>query len=517
MTARTPQLPSGRRYLLSVIGFSSTARVVTSALTLVSFPIALRAVGASDYGAFVYITALLSVVVCLADFGIAAAAGKAIAEARLSGIVMARTEMLRRVRLQTVVATVALAPVIAASFFAVAITKSVPLQGRFLVVMALGAWVGVGTNFIRSCLRSFLAFGKLAVLDAVESIARTVSWLAAAWLLPSAMGLAVASLTTAVTATLVGAVVLVRAANGPGWYDAADLSEPGSGGTAAGRTAGEMLLESANFLGMSLSTRLFQSVPFIVFGQLLNAEIVGVIGAFNRLLEIVSFPFLTIGNALAVRAQEVKRRGLRASTALWDACWRFVVLAAIVAGGFLLTSGLIAHLLVPGSSSGHRVFAILSVSIGLYSVCSFLPVMSDFVGGLRSRIVFLATLAVCQIPLLWGAITLYGETGGVLAYLAVQLLMVCGYVIIAKRVFFGEARYTVPPYITASFGVVLVALAVSAELGGHVSSESSLSTPGSSSIVALLIYVALISLAFFAVRPLRQRFLTLAVFEFTRS
>ena len=75
----------GPRYLLSVIGFSSVPRLITSVLTLISFPLLVRAVGTSDYGVFVYVSAMLTILVLFADFGVASAAGKTIAEARLRG------------------------------------------------------------------------------------------------------------------------------------------------------------------------------------------------------------------------------------------------------------------------------------------------------------------------------------------------------------------------------------------------------------------------------------------------
>jgi O-antigen/teichoic acid export membrane protein len=505
---------SGRRYLLSVIGFSSTGRTVTSVLTLISLPIALRAVGPAQFGVFVSVTALLNVVVCLADFGIAAAAGKAIAGARVRGAGTARRELVRAARLQAVVAAAALVPVIAVSFMAVALAKRAPMAPGFLPVMALAAWIGVATNFMRSCLRSFLAFGRLAVLDTVESTVRTLTWLAAAWLVPSALGLAEASLVTAIVTGTIGAMILSRVGR-PG--------EPAGQSATAEREAppplrsnAEFLRESLSFLGMGLSTKVFQSVHFVIFALLLNAEMVGVIGAFARLLELISFPFLTIGNALAVRAHEVKTRGTRASAALWDACWRFVVLATVAMGAFLLTSDLVARLLVPRSPNGPWAFALLSLAILTYSVACFIPTMSDFVGGLHNRLVFLGALALGEIPFLWAAASIYGDRGAVFGYLTVQVVMVVGYVLIAKRVFFGHARYTLPRYILESFGVVLAALAVSMELKGRLGSEFTLPV-GYPGIVALVIYVVLIAVTFLSLRGLRERFLTPSLFEFTHN
>jgi O-antigen/teichoic acid export membrane protein len=525
MSPQSEQPLSGRRYLLSVIGFSSTARTITSALTLISFPIALRAVGAADYGLFVYVTALLTVVVCLADFGIAAAAGKSIAAARTKGGQIARAELRRDARLQALVALVALLPVVAISFAFMALARKAPLYPGFLLVMVLASWFGVASNFIRSCLRSFLAFGRLAVLDAVESTVRTVTWLSAAWLMPHALGLALANLLTAIVTGLVGIVILGRVAQASAHaYTGADV-DPGHGAASAvaapsqavpGSSDRQFLRESFSFLGMGLSTRVFQSAPFLIFGALLDPEMVGVIGAFARLLEIISFPFLTIGNALAVRAHEVRTRGLRASAALWDACWRFVVVATIVSGAFLLTADLVARFLVPGSSSGPWAFSLLSFTILTYSIACFIPTMSDFVGGLHNRIVFLGALALCEIPVLWLAVKLFGNPGAVFGYLAVQVVMVSGYIVIARRVFFGPAHYALPRYIVESFGVVAGALAVAWSLKRYTFAEVLL-PGGYAAVAALVVYLGLISVAFFGLQSLRRRFLTPSLFEFTHS
>jgi O-antigen/teichoic acid export membrane protein len=512
MTQPHDRPQSGRRYLLSVIGFSSTGRTVTSVLTLISFPIALRAVGPAQFGVFVSVTALLNVVVCLADFGIAAAAGKAIAGARVRAAGLARQELARAARLQAVVAAAALLPVLAVAFVAVALARRTPMAPGFLLVMALAAWIGVATNFMRSCLRSFLAFGRLALLDAAESSVRTLTWLGAAWLVPSALGLAEASLATAIVTSTIGFVILRRVGRSdePGGAGA----EEDHGGPTPLRSNSQFLRESLGFLGMGLSTKVFQSAPFMIFGLLLHAEMVGVIGAFARLLELVSFPFLTLGNALAVRAHEVKTRGTRASAALWDACWRFVVVATVAMGGFLLTSDLVARLLVPRSANGPWAFQLLSLAILTYSVACFIPTMSDFVGGLHRRLVFLGAFTLVEIPILWGSAAMYGDRGAVFGYLTVQVIMVVGYVLIAKRVFFGHARYALPRYILESFGIVLGALVVSMELKRQLGAGLNLPA-GYPGIVALVIFLILIAVSFFSLRGLRERFLTPSLFEFT--
>ena len=424
----------GPRYLLSVIGFSSVPRLITSVLTLISFPLLVRAVGTSDYGVFVYVSAMLTILVLFADFGVASAAGKTIAEARLRGGDAARRVLGRCARLQAIVGIAGLIPMLAISWAVASTSTTVMFDSTFLVVMVLATWASVAATFVRSCLQSYLAFGWSAVLDSVEAVVRTIGWLAVAWFAPTYTALAWATLITAVVSSGLAIAILFFKARGP--RAPSDSLKEFSGAPTSYRN---LIHDSASFLGVGLATRVFLSIPYIMFGQLLGADVVGVIGAFTRLLEMISFPFITIGNALAVRAYEVKSAGLQAVVALWDACFRFVVIAAGATGVFLLTSGILARVLIPTSPSGPILFSILSAVILTHSASCFIATMADFVGGLRKRILFLSVLAIVQIPILWVFVKLWQEPGAVIGYALVQVLMIGGY-ISSRREFFSRRK-----------------------------------------------------------------------------
>jgi O-antigen/teichoic acid export membrane protein len=498
----------GGRYLVSVLGFSSVPRLITSVLTLVSFPIVLRAVGAEEYGVFVYATAMLSIVVLFADFGVAAAAAKAIAEARARGQAAARRQLLRCVRLQASVGSIGLIPVAAVSWAVASTSTTVVLEDSFLLTMILATWLAVAVAFARACLQAYLAFGWLAVLDTVESTVRTGCWLLAAWLEPSGMGLAIATLVTSVATALLGiALVFVKARVAP---DAGDENDDPS----IVRPYRGLIEDSVGFMGLGLATRVFTSAPYIVFGRLLGAEVVGVVGAFARLLEMVSLPFLVLGNALAVRAYEVKRAGLRAVVSLWNACFRFSVVAAGVTGLFLLGAELAARVLVPDSASAPVLFSILAIIVLTHSMSSFLPTMADFVGGLRRRTAFLSILAFAQIPLLWVAAEQWGDRGAVAAYALVNVVMICGYVAIAKKAFFGQEGYALPRYLVQAFAAIAVALGIAAVAKSKVGQAIPSSSAEMVTLLSVLSYVAVVCAAFVGMKGLRERFLTLSVFEF---
>ena len=497
----------GPRYLIAAVGLSSIPRLITSVLTLVTFPLVLRAIGASEYGVFVYVTATLSVAIFLSDFGVTAASGKAIAEARPSGLAATRRQLIRCVRLQAIIGSAGLIPVALIAWTVIYTSKAVVVGPAFLFTMILATWLGVATAFARSCLQSYLAFGWLAVLDTVESLFRSAGWIVVAWFAPTNMALAVATLITSVVTTLLGATILFSRSREKG-IDAIedDLST-------VSNPYRRLIVDSVSFLGIGLATRVFASAPYLIFGRLIGAEVVGVLGAFTRLLEMVSFPFTVLGNALAVRAAEVKAAGLQAVVALWDACFRFVVVAAGAMGAFLLVSDVAARTLVPDSSSAPALFAILSVVVLTNSTSYFIATMSDFVGAIKERVAFLAVLAIGQIPVLFAAAKLWHERGGITAYAAINIVMICGYIVIAKRAFFGTERYSLPPYIVQSFGVITVALMGS--LAAKVNILSS--TPSFLSLdflVPLAAYIVLLCAAFAGLKRLRERFLTLAVFEF---
>jgi O-antigen/teichoic acid export membrane protein len=374
--------------------------------------------------------------------------------------------------------------------------------------MTFATWLNVGLAFIRSCLQSYLAFGWLAVLDTVESSIRTATWLIAAWWMPSKMGLAWATLFTAVAGGVLALVLLL-----------ARTRRDGASAIGAVASAGlpkQLVHDSAKFFGVGLATRVFLSGPLILFGQILGADVVGVIGAFTRLLDMITFPFIIIGNALAVRAYEVKESGMSTIVALWNASCRFIVLAAGAAGATFVSASLLASAVIPDTATAPALFAVLSIMVLTHSSASFLSPMADFVGGLGDRVIFLSTLALVQLPVLWVAATYGGDFGAVVGYCAGNVIMLAGYLWISKNAFFGKHRYFPPAYIRKSFVVIGVCIAVT-----FIACRNVEQLVGDSSIAGSflgpLVYACLLAGAFVGVRELRERFLSLSVFEFTRT
>jgi O-antigen/teichoic acid export membrane protein len=204
-----------------------------------------------------------------------------------------------------------------------------------------------------------------------------------------------------------------------------------------------MLKESSSFLWLRLVTRIFQSIPIVMFGRMFGSEVVGVIGVFSKITEWLNFPFSVIGNALAVRAAGLVAKGRGAVQDLWDALSRFMAVSLMFAVTIYLGSDVVAAALLPSSGGAGAFIAVLAVTIFCTGTSSIVAPMSDYVGALRLRNILLSVLAFLQVPVIWLGAHLGGAMGALIAHVLVLALMTSGYVIIAQRAFFSGARYRI--------------------------------------------------------------------------
>jgi O-antigen/teichoic acid export membrane protein len=168
---------------------------------------------------------------------------------------------------------------------------------------------------------------------------------------------------------------------------------------------------------------------------------VGIIGAFTRITEIVAFPFTVFGNALKVRAQEIVIAGNLAIKQYWDLLFRISVLATLVTGAIWFMSPYIARIMLPEIPNASRFFLILTVMILFRSLADLFAPASDYVGGLGKRLVFLLACAGLQPGIILIGILFAGEMGAVVGMVSSYGFMVLGYVIISKQSFFGIMPY----------------------------------------------------------------------------
>lgn len=426
-----------RHYLLKVMGLSAVPRLVTFGLKLVSFPLMVRELGATQFGVVVYIGAIAAVLESFVDFGVSSATGKELAVARETGCASLRTVIQKWSRLQATVALIGLGPLLGVTYLVASASSQIEFSLSVLVILVLASWVAISLNFVRACLSSVLAFKSLGALDCVESVLRAAGWIAVAYYFPTTVGFAWASLITVGCASVVGVALLGRFLSKNKVADTAS-GLPGSNSSLHIRY---MVKESLSFLWLRLVTRTFQSIPVVLFGRMFGSEVVGVVGAFSRIVELINFPFAVIGNALAVRAPGVLVKGTSAVRALWDAASRFIAVAVMLSVTLYLGTELMAKLLLPDSPSAGTLMSILSFTVITTAIASVIPPMSDYVGALRSRNVLLTFFTFFQVPVIWLGAKGLGVVGAISAYVLVLTLMNWGYVRIALSVFFPAARY----------------------------------------------------------------------------
>jgi O-antigen/teichoic acid export membrane protein len=442
---------SDSHYLVKVLGLSALPRLVTICLSLITYPLMVRAVGVSEFGVVVYVSAVIAVLESFIDLGVSSAAGKHIAIARERDPTGVVSVLRRWARLQAIVAFAGLVPFLLIAYLVAANSRAVEVSVEVVIVLVLSAWIAIILNFVRASLSSLVAFRSLAALDGFEATVRSATWVAVAFLMPTALGLAIAGLVTAGCSAGLAVMLVWRLARRIGGTPSASRRGPDL-------TLVDMIRESSGFLWLRLVTRIFQSIPLVMFGRLFGSEVVGVIGAFAKIVEWLNFPFAVIGNALAVRAPGVVAKGNRAVRELWDVLSRFAAVLLMLAATVFLGSDLLAAALLPASASAGAFIGILSITIFTTGCGSVVAPMSDYVGSLRLRNTLLSILAFVQIPIIWLGAHAGGEMGGLIAHACVLAVMATGYVIIAQRAFFSGGGYRVRA--EAAYFIALLAVAL---------------------------------------------------------
>jgi O-antigen/teichoic acid export membrane protein len=400
-----------------------------------------RALGAREFGVFVYVTAVIAVLESFVDLGVSAAAGKAIATARDAENARPASVVRDWFGLQALVAAVGFAPVMGLTYAVAISDTALGVSFDIVLVLVVAACIGVFLNFARAALTSLLAFKALAALDTTEALVRGAGWIAVAVYMPTAVGLAWASLLTAAVMVILAGAFAFRLY---GFSKVSSTPERSAGRIAALRRAYKhMLRASLGFLWLRLMWRVIQSVPMVVFGRMFGTEIVGILGVFSKLIEWIGFPFIVIGTALAVRAPGVVARGHSAVRELWDAASKFIAVSLMLAASVGLASGLLAELFLPKSVTAPHFIALLSPLIFVTVAAAVVAPMSDYVGSLRLRNLLLTGIAIVQLPILLVAGWWLGPVGAVAAHVAIGCAMTFGYVAIARHLFFGSTRYRV--------------------------------------------------------------------------
>lgn len=444
-----------KNYLLSALGLSAIPRIVTSALTFICFPLMIRALGASNYGIVVYIGAIVGTLESFVDFGVSSAAGKAIAESRETNSKPLIQVIEGWAKLQTKVALIGFIPLICATYL-ISVNSKTEFSLQLMGLLVMASWITISLNFVRASMNSLLAFKSIAIVDTFESILRSVTWLSVAFFMPSPLGLAIAQIISAFCASVLGIYLLKRLISRIKLSDKFNGTLNDSNNT--GLSVKQMLIESSHFLWLRLITRIFQGIPIFLFGRIFGSSLVGIVGAFAKISELINFPFSIIGNALAVRVQGVVLNGVLATRKLWDTVSRIIAMALIISIMVYLGADIIAGILLPGDLTAGGIIAVLSFTILSNSFSSIIAPMSDYIGALKSRNILMTVFTVLQATCIIIASKQFGSIGAVIAYVIILLLMNFGYIIIAQKAFFPKERYLLRREIIYFILIVVIAL-----------------------------------------------------------
>lgn len=449
-----------KNYLFKVLGLIGIPKLITFILTIICFPILLHALGAEQYGLFIFTVAALSLFEVLVDFGISLASGKAVAAVRACQPAAICNEFFVWVKMQAAFLAFGFLPMVLAAYMVVKDRTSFQ-DTTLLIVVAMSAIFNVVVNFVRTNLQSLLAFKSLSVLDTSESIIRSSGMLLVALQFPTTLALAYSTLATSVFSSLTAMILITLRLRGL-QKDHSSTSTlvmqkwPGSQATIKSR-----IRESASFLWMRISTRLFQDAPLLIIGRILGAELVGIIGAYRKIIELVSTPFIIIGSALAVRVVEYSRKGSNLMEHLWSAVFRISSIGLPIALALFMTSDLAAHKLLPNNPNAGLMFSVLSVSIFPYILACIFPAMTDYMGGLFLRNCVVTAFAIVNIVATYWAASRGDHLLVVGCYLLIYSCMSIGYLVIAANLFAIRLHKIIPGYVFSFCGASIFAFILS--------------------------------------------------------
>lgn len=429
-----------RLYLVKVLSLSAVPRILSSSLKFFSYPIMVLMMGPKEYGIIIYLGAFIIILESFADFGVSSAAGKEIANIRdVNNRVLLNKCIKSWARLQFLVAIIGLLPLLISVYFIVLLFNSENVNLDVLIVLALASWFNIATNFSRANLTSMLSFKSLAVLDSFESIIRSLGWLSVAYILPTSVGLGIATLVTAIFTSLFAILILHRnTKNELGEFTTLGLNDNSPNHRLNYRY---MLNESLSFLWLRLITRLFYSTPIVLLENYIGIKVLGLVGAFTNMVEMLTFPFSVIGNALAVRAPEIVKNGEIACKSLWDTTAKIILVSLLITLSSEILSDSISLYLFPDVHDSSIILAILSLSILTSVLAKMVAPMSDYVGALKTRNVLLTIFTFVQLPVIWCCYNLFGNLGALIAFVIIPFIMSLGYLKIALSFFFKGTKY----------------------------------------------------------------------------
>lgn len=423
-----------KNYILETLAYVGFPKIFTFFLTLISFPILIRSIGAFNYGTVLYVTSTISLFEVIIDFGVPSAAGKAIAVTRVKLPGNIKNEFYSWFKLQLIVVLIGILPFYLISYYIVNLNSKFFISNELLILIVLTVLSNAILSFLRPTLTSLLEFKSLSILDSLESIFRSVSYILVAFLSPSAFSFVLSSFFVSVVSTILAFyLVFIKISDVRfNFNNSIDKSIYKFNYRIS-------LLDSAQFLWLKLSTRLYQELPIFFIGKLAGPELIGIIGAYKRILEIISTPYLIIGNSLSVKVHEFHEKGRSIFLNFWNVIIKILSTSFLFTIVIFVSSDWLGVLFLPDIMDIGKYFSILSLMIPATCIFGLIAPMSDYLGGLNSRNRLLTSFAFIQLPLFYVA-NFYGTSIVLFVYVLVNSLLAIGYTSIANKVFFNTYR-----------------------------------------------------------------------------
>lgn len=167
-------------------------------------------------------------------------------------------------------------------------------------------------------------------------------------------------------------------------------------------------------------------------------EFVGIIGAYRKVIEVLGVPYSIIGNTLMVRVRELYHQRGDSIIRVWNLAIRIASTTVFLSGCIFFLSDPLSAWLLPGSAMAQELFPLLTALIFSSVTLSIVAPMSDYMGGLHNRNIFLTIISIIQVPILFYAGSELNIIALTCVYICINITLTLGYILIAKNIFFGK-------------------------------------------------------------------------------
>lgn len=438
-------------YLLKIFGISLVPKVVTVILTLLSLPLMLNSLGSYNYGIYLFILSITNILEAFVDFGISAAAGKEIAISREISFDNTKDIFLKWSFFQLIFTIFSFPLFYFCTIGFIYIYEKKYLFYDIILLLVLSCTITIFLNFLRFSLRSLLRFKEVSFLDTTESILRSLGFLLVAFFFKKVTSLVLFTLITELITLIIGIYFIQKIFKFNINFKIYNRI------TNIKRFDKYMFYESLKFLWQRLATRIFQSLPMLFIGKYLSLNLVGEIGAFSKIGEIINLPFTIIGNALAVKAPAIVNKNMNSKKSLWNVCFRFLFIAFITSLSIILIRNLVSKYLLPNSLEFNFHLIILSFLILSNAISSITVPMSDYLGGISRRNIIVSVFTIFIIPCLYIGYFFLSNLGVLTAYVFINLVMSITYASNAYSLFFKMNNFKVNiKNILFNFSILLI-------------------------------------------------------------